>query len=59
MIKDSFPTDLQFTDDILSYIPAQTLNKLWKDLMISASYYLKNMPYPDRHLLIIADNNIT
>ena len=40
-------------------VPAQTLKKIRKDLMISGYHYLRNTPYSDRQLLFIAYNNVT
>ena len=58
-IEDSFLADIQFPNGLPSYIPAQTFSKIRKYLMITSSYYLHNMIYLDRHLLYIADKNVT
>ena len=54
-LEDSFPGDIPFPDDILFYIPAQTLNKTRKDIIIDTYHYKPNTPYPERHLMHISE----
>ena len=58
-LEESFHADLPFPNELLSYIPAQTLNEIRKYPIITAYHYLQNMPYRYIHIMCITDNNVT